>query len=102
MKVEDLKNYLKIRDLKVIGTKKELVAPVFAGSENGVQLVKTEVEIESDLITDCKNKLKIYDFPIPDPFKIPHGWMGENEGMALWPMLSYPDIFNFLMFYPVN
>ena len=78
MKVEDLKNYLKIRDLKVIGTKKELVTPVFAGSENGVQLVKTEVEIESDLITDCKNKLNIYDFLIPDPFKIPHGWMGEN------------------------
>ena len=31
---------------------------------------------------------------------IHHGWMGEDEGMAFWPMLSYPDIFNFLMFYP--
>ena len=48
MKVEDLKNYLKIRDLKVTGTKIELVTRVFAGSENGVQLAKTEVEIESD------------------------------------------------------
>ena len=26
MKVEELKNYLKIRDLKVTGTKKEMVA----------------------------------------------------------------------------
>ena len=26
--------------------------------------------------------------------------MEEDEGMAFWPMLSYPDIFNFLMFYP--
>ena len=83
MKVENLKNYLKIRDLKVTRKKKEFVTRVFAASENGVQLVKTEVEIESDLISDCKNKLKIYDFPIPDPFKIPHGWMGENEGLAL-------------------
>ena len=100
MKVEELKNYLKIRGLKVTGTKKELVARVFAASENGVQPVKTAVEIESDLITDYKNKLKIYDFAIPDPVKIPHGWIEEDEGMAFWPMLSYPDIFNFLMFYP--
>ena len=26
--------------------------------------------------------------------------MEEDEGMTFWPMLSYPDIFNFLMFYP--
>ena len=73
-----LKNYLKIRGLKVTGTKKELVARVFAASENGVQPVNTAVEIESHLITDYKNKLKIDDFPIPDPFKIPHGWMEED------------------------
>ena len=77
-----------------------MVARVFAFSENGVQSVKTVVEIESDLITYYKNKLKISDFPTPDPFKIPYGWMEEVEGMAFWPALSYPDIFNFLMFYP--
>ena len=44
MKVEELKNYLKIRDLKVTGTKKEMVAWVFAASENGVQPVKTVVK----------------------------------------------------------
>ena len=26
--------------------------------------------------------------------------MEEDEGRAFWPMLSYSDIFNFLMFYP--
>ena len=77
-----------------------MIARVFAARENGVQLVKTAVEIELDLINDYKNKLKIDDFPIPDPFKIPHGWMEEDEGMTFWPMLSYPDIFNFLIFYP--
>ena len=100
MEVKGLKNYIKIRDLKVTRTKKELVARVFAASENGVQPVKTVVEIESDLITDYKSKLKIDDFLIPDPFKIPHGWMEEDEGMAFWPMLSYPVIFNLVMFYP--
>ena len=95
IKVEVLMNYLKIRGLKVTGTKKELVARVFAASKNGVQPVKTAVEIESDLITDYENKLKIDDFPIPDPFKIAHGWMEEDEGITFWPMLSYPDIFNF-------
>ena len=100
MKVEELKNYLKIRGLKVTETKKELVVRVFAASGNGVQPVKSVVEIEPDLVTNYKNKLEIDDFPIPDPFKLPHGWMEEDEGMAFWSVLSYPDIFNFLMFYP--
>ena len=76
-----------------------MLARVFAASENGVQPVKTAVEIESDLITDYKSKLKIDDFPILDPFNIPHSWMGEDNGMTSWPLLSYPDLFNFLMFY---
>ena len=25
--------------------------------------------------------------------------MEEDEGMEFWPMLSYPDIFDFLLFY---
>ena len=38
MKVEELKNSMKIRGLKVTGTQKELVAQVFAASENGFNL----------------------------------------------------------------
>ena len=26
--------------------------------------------------------------------------MEDDEGMASWPILSYPDIFDFLMLYP--
>ena len=37
---------------------------------------------------------------MPDPFKIPHGGMEEYERIAFWSILSYPDILNFLMFYP--
>ena len=100
MKVEDLNDYLKIRGLKVTGTKKELVDRVFAAVENGVQPVKKVVETESDLITDYKNNLKIDDFPVLDSFKILYGWMEEDKGITFWPMSSYPDTFNFLMFYP--
>ena len=82
MKVKELKYYWKIRELEVTGTKKELVARIFAASENEVQPVKTALEIESDLTTDYKNKLKINDFPILDRFKIPHRWMGQDKGMA--------------------
>ena len=39
---------------------------------------------------------------IPDPFKIIHGWMEEEEGLIFWPMLTYPDIFNYLMFFPAE
>ena len=59
-----------------------MVARVFASNENEVQPVKTVVETESNLITECKNKLKIDEFPIPGPFKIPLGWMEEDEGMT--------------------
>ena len=82
MKVKELKNYLKIRGLKVTRIKKELIVRVFATSENGVQPVKAAVELESDLITDYKNKFKVHYFPIPEPFKKSHGWMEEDEGMT--------------------
>ena len=55
-----------------------MIVRVFATSENGVQPVKAAVELESDLITDYKNKPKVHDFPIPEPFKKPHGWMEED------------------------
>ena len=94
MSLEELKNYLRIRGLKVNGRKNELVARVFAASENGVKPIKTAVEVEADLKTEYLAKLKIDDRNIPDPFKIPHGWMNEDEGVKFWPMLLYPNIFN--------
>ena len=68
-----MKELLENTRLKSNRDKKKLVARVFTASENGFQPVKTAVEKESDLITDYKNKPKIDDFPIPDPFKLPHG-----------------------------
>ena len=49
LKVEELKSFLRLRDLKVSGSKAELVARVFIAVENDVKIVPTAVEIEEDL-----------------------------------------------------
>ena len=72
MSLEELKNYLRIRGLKVNERNFELVARLFAASENNVKPIKTAVEVEADLKTEYLAKLKIDDRNIPDPFKIPH------------------------------
>ena len=43
--------------------------------------IKTAVEVAPDLKTEYLAKLKIDDRNIPDPFKIPHEWMNEDEGI---------------------
>ena len=59
LNIDELKNYLKIRGLKVGGRKKELVARVFAAQENDVKPVKTAVEVEDLLKKD--NSVLIHD-----------------------------------------
>ena len=61
--------------------------------------VKTTAELDEDLKKEYEKKLRVDDRLFADPFKIPHGWSEEDEGMAFWPMLLYPDIFNYLMVY---
>ena len=73
MILEELKNYLRIRGLKVNRRQNELMAKVFAASENGVKQIKTAVEVEADLKTEYLAKLKIDDSNIPDLLKILHG-----------------------------
>ena len=81
-----------------MGERNELVLRVFAASENDVKPIKTAVEVETDLKIELK--LKIDDRNIPDHFKIPHGWMNKDEGMEFWSILLFPDIFNYLTFFP--
>ena len=100
MHVNELKNHLKVRGLKISGNKNELVARVFSAMENNVMPVKTAVEVEKDLKKEYEKKLRVDDRLIFDPFKIPHRWLEKNQGMAFLSMLFYPDIINYLMFYP--
>ena len=87
MSLEELNNHFRIRGLKVSGQKKELLARVFAPSDNGVKLIKTAVEIEADLKTEYLAKLKINDSNIPDLFKNANGGMNKDGGMRFWPVL---------------
>ena len=64
-----MKNYLRIRGLKVNGRKNNLVAKVFARSEKDVEPIKTAVEVETDSKTEYLAKLKIDDRNLPDSFK---------------------------------
>ena len=36
-----------------------------------------------------------------DPFQL-DDWLSEEDGRVIWPMTLYPDIFNFLRFYPTE
>ena len=100
MKVEELKNFLRLRGLKLSGRKQELPARVFVAIENNVPIVKTAEEIESEIANDYKAKLIIGDDQLPDPFQLEDGWISEEDGVKLWPTTLYPDIFHFLAFYP--
>jgi hypothetical protein len=103
MKIGELKSYLRLRGLRVSGRKQELVARTFSAMENNVQPVKTAEEVENEIAIEYRDKLTVDKLiSIRDPFKIKSGWLGENEGVANWPMLLYPDIFNYLMFHPAE
>ena len=52
MNLEELKNLLRIRGLKVKERKNGQVAREFAASENGAKPIKTAVEVEADSITE--------------------------------------------------
>ena len=45
MHVNELKNYLKVRGLKISGSKNELVVRVFSAMKNNVKPVKTALKI---------------------------------------------------------
>ena len=49
MPVNELKNYLKVRGLKISDNKNELLARFFPAMENNVMSVKAAVEVEQDL-----------------------------------------------------
>ena len=54
LNMEELKNYLKIRGLKLTGRKKELVARVFNAQESDVKPVRKLVEIEAEIEVSCR------------------------------------------------
>ena len=101
MKVDELKMFLRLRDLKVSGKKAELVARVFAASENNVPLKKTAAEVESDLRDEYQAKLLINSDLLPDPNHLTSGWLNEEDGgiYSIGHVFCMPML-NFLSFHP--
>ena len=58
MHVNELKNYLKVRGLKISGNKNELIARVFSAMENDIMPVETAVVVEKDLRKEYGKKLR--------------------------------------------
>ena len=97
MKVDELKNYLRLRGLKVSGKKAVLVARAFSAYENNVPTVMTAEEVEEELKSEYEAKLKLDDLTLPDPFKLAIGWLDEEDGIPFWPMVPTFYIIQFLM-----
>ncbi len=81
MKNDELKDFLRLRGLKVSGRKEELVARVFVAIENDVQIVKTAEEVQREIATEYQNKLIIDNETLPDPFRLENGWV--SAGMSI-------------------
>ena len=67
MQVNELRNYLEVCALKILGNKNELVARFFSAMNNNVMPVKTAVEVEEDLKKKYEKKLRVDDRLISDP-----------------------------------
>ena len=97
MKIEELKNFLRLRGLKVTGEKEILVASAFCAIENNVTLVRTAQEVQAQLKEEYSKKLELEDCTSPDPFKLKTCWMEEEDGIAHWSIIPVICILNFLM-----
>lgn len=97
-KPEQLKEFCRKRDLKVSGTKAELVARVFAAAEMGIAI---KPNAEERIATTEKEKAKLLVMAngtsVPDPCTLKDGWLKETEGMTSWPPIYLSDITLFLM-----
>ena len=54
--------------------------------------MKIAAEVVEDYKEEYEKTLRVDDGLIPDPFKIPYGWLEEGGAMLFCPILLYPDI----------
>ena len=73
MKVEELKNFLRLRGLRVTGKKEELVARVFIAMENDVPVLKSAEEVQKEISEEYAKKLTHRRCDHPRPILIKNG-----------------------------
>ena len=97
-RVPALKNYCRLRGLKVSGRKEELVARVFAASEMKIQVQPTAEERIATTTTEKARLLELEDGArLPDPESLKDGWKSEDSSITSWPPIYLSDITIFLM-----
>ena len=97
-RVPALKNYCRLRGLKVSGRKEELVARVFAASEMKIQVQATAEERIATTTTEKARLLELEDGArLPDPESLKDGWKSEDSSITSWPPIYLSDITIFLM-----
>lgn len=96
--VDALKVNCPKRNLKVSGSKAELVARVFAASEMNVPVQLTADELISRTETE-KAKLLVVspNVQLPDPLSLKDNCLREKDGLTSWPLIFLSDITMFLM-----
>lgn len=94
---DSIQKILRKRGLKCTGRKKELVALMYAAQVMEIPELPTAEEKERSRDELYREALKTDDEGyLPDPLKL-DGWLGETDGMKLWPPTMYSDICNYLV-----
>ena len=73
-KVDEVKDFLRLRGLKISGKTEELAARVFFAMENDLPVLKAVEEVQADIAKEYGRKFCMNGGDmIPDPLKLDHG-----------------------------
>ena len=64
-----------------------ILCRAFATYETGEQIDSEREHIERELLDEYKEKLIVNSKNLEDPLDIKNGWVGEENGIKLWPKL---------------
>ena len=97
--VPALKQYLKSRNISVVGRKDVLVARAFAAHEANIPISLTKGECERILEKEYQILLETeLEGKLPDPmYDLVEGWLNEETGKKHWPPCFIEDISFFLV-----
>ena len=97
MNIEELKIFLRLRESKVTGKKRNLGSKSILCYIKQYSLVKTVQDVEAQLKEKYSKKLELENHTLSDPFKIKTRWMEKEDDIAYWQIIPDIRILNFLM-----